>query len=78
MSKHTHFIELATLLLLVCTQAKAQQAPRPWVLVEEFTNQGCSPCATFSPSLDTCVTRHMGDVAFITYHINFPQPSDYI
>lgn len=78
MSKHTHIIELATLLLLVCTQTRAQQAPRPWVLVEEFTNQGCSPCAAFSPSLDTCVTRHMGDVAFITYHINFPQPSDYI
>lgn len=46
------------------------------VLLEEFTNTSCDPCAEFSPSLDDAIFRRLGDAVAITYHYNFPSAND--
>lgn len=51
-------------------------AQKRLVLLEEFTNQGCDPCAEFSPSLDSCIEQRLGDMVAITYHYNFPWAQD--
>lgn len=49
---------------------------RRLVLVEEFTNTGCAPCAEFAPYLDAVLRERMDDVVAIKYHYNFPSPND--
>lgn len=71
-------IYLALVLLGVGFPAWAQYQSNNIVLVEEFTNQGCTPCAAFAPCLDSCISRHLTDVAFLTYHVGFPSASDHI
>lgn len=49
---------------------------RRLVLVEEFTNTACAPCAVFAPYLDAALRERMDDVVAIKYHYNFPSPND--
>ncbi len=42
------------------------------VLVEQFTNSGCPPCASSSPSVYNYVDSNPGDVVAIAYHTSFP------
>ncbi len=64
--------------LLMLGLAASAQAQKHLVLLEEFTNQGCDPCAEFSPSLDSCLEQRLGDVVAVTYHYNFPWAQDKI
>ena len=34
-------------------------AQKPLVLIEEFTNTGCGPCASWSPVLDATIDYHL-------------------
>ncbi len=62
------------LLLLSPLFVLAQQ--KRLVLVEEFTNTGCGPCASWSPELDSCINYRLGDCIAIKYHSSFPNSSD--
>ena len=60
-------------------QFRLNNTPRPeqrLVLLEEFTNTSCDPCADYSPFLDEAIYRRLGDAVAITYHYNFPSPQD--
>ena len=46
------------------------------VLVEEFTNTGCGPCASWSPVLDSCLHYRLGDCIGIKYHSGYPERTD--
>ena len=46
------------------------------VLVEEFTNTGCNPCAAWSPELDSVINYRLGDCIAIKYHFNYPNRED--
>ena len=48
------------------------------VLVEEFTNTDCPPCATQNPVFDALLgyNRDLGKVSMIKYHAPWPGPTD--
>lgn len=55
----------------------AQQLPnKNIVVVENFTNTGCGPCAKFSPVLDKVVNDRLGDVICIKCHGSYPDHKD--
>lgn len=54
----------------------AAQAQKRLVLMEEFTNTGCAPCAEFAPALDSLLKARINDVVAVKYHFNFPQRND--
>ena len=62
---------LSTLLLAVAVSAQNRI-----VLVEEFTNTGCGPCASWSPELDAVIENRLGDCVAIKYHSNYPNRND--
>ncbi len=53
-----------------------QLANRNIVVVENFTNTGCGPCAKFAPVLDQVVNERLGDVICLKYHGVYPDPED--
>lgn len=60
-----------------CLQSVANdEGGRRVVLVEEFTNVACAPCAEFAVNIDKALDTRLNDVALITYHYNFPSPQD--
>lgn len=72
---HTDFLlALVTLLLTGASTLTAQQ--RRLVLVEEFTNTGCGPCASWSPLLDSAIHYRLGDCIAIKYHSGYPYAQD--
>lgn len=56
--------------------ANTVTAQKRLVLVEEFTNTGCGPCASWSPVLDSAIHYRLGDCIAIKYHSRFPNSSD--
>jgi hypothetical protein len=54
--------------------------PASWkrvVLVEDFTNTGCPPCAQADPELDKAARDlGTGKVAYVRYHVSWPDPAD--
>lgn len=62
---------LSTLLLAVTVSAQNRI-----VLVEEFTNTGCGPCASWSPELDAVIENRLGECVAIKYHSNYPNRND--
>ncbi|MDO4161294.1 MAG: Omp28-related outer membrane protein [Prevotellaceae bacterium] len=54
----------------------AQTRNRNIVLIEEFTNTGCGPCASYSPTLDTVISYRLGEVIAIKYHGSYPDRND--
>ncbi|HEY0030463.1 MAG TPA: T9SS type A sorting domain-containing protein [Bacteroidia bacterium] len=42
------------------------------VLIEQFTNSGCPPCATSTPTVLNYVDANPADVVAIAYHTSFP------
>ena len=64
-----------SLLFAIGSIATAQQG-RNLVLIEEFTNTGCGPCASWSPTLDSCINYRLGDCIAIKYHSAFPNKED--
>ena len=51
-------------------------AQKRLVLVEEFTNTGCGPCASWSPVLDSVIHYRLGDCIAIKYHSGYPDRND--
>lgn len=65
------------LMVGACLQSVANdEGGRRVVLVEEFTNVACAPCAEFAVNIDKALDTRLNDVALITYHYNFPSPQD--
>ena len=62
------------MLIVVSLMAIAQQ--KRLVLVEEFTNTGCGPCASWSPLLDSAINYRLGDCIAIKYHSGYPYAND--
>lgn len=46
------------------------------VLIEDFTNDGCPPCAQANPYFDQLAEDYAGQVALIRYHVNWPDDND--
>ena len=63
-------------LLSILLFAVAVSAQNRIVLVEEFTNTGCGPCASWSPELDAVIENRLGDCVAIKYHSNYPNHND--
>lgn len=42
------------------------------VLVEEFTNASCGPCAAFNPSFHKAIDANEGKVVVLKYQVNYP------
>jgi len=61
---------------LAITAFSQSLSPKRLVLIEEFTNTGCGPCATWSPVLDSCINYRLGDCIAIKYHSRFPNNAD--
>lgn len=55
-------------LILLCTVAFAQRK----VLIEQFTNSGCPPCAANTPVIASYVNNHPNNVLMLSYHTSFP------
>ncbi len=68
------FTLTALFLWFVSSALLAQQ--KRLVLVEEFTNTGCGPCASWSPILDSCLNYRLGDCIAIKYHSGYPEKTD--
>jgi type IX secretion system substrate protein/outer membrane protein Omp28 len=50
----------------------ALSAQQRIVLIEQFTNSGCPPCATSTPPVLNYVNSNPADVVAIAYHTSFP------
>jgi len=74
MKKFYYPLLILSLLLLQTPALHAQQ--QRLVLVEEFTNTGCGPCASWSPVLDSCINYRLGECIAIKYHCGFPNKED--
>lgn len=59
---------LVLLLLSYCINSSAQKI----VLIEQFTNSGCPPCAAAVPPITDYVRDNEHKVALIAYHTSFP------
>ncbi|HRP02813.1 MAG TPA: choice-of-anchor D domain-containing protein [Candidatus Kapabacteria bacterium] len=47
-------------------------AAKRWVLIEEFTNASCGPCASQNPSFQNFLTSNLDNVIPIIFRTNFP------
>ena len=63
------------ILLLLLTSLPVS-ADNHLVLIEEFTNVGCLPCALWSPILDETVHDRFGQCIAIKYHSWWPEAND--
>lgn len=61
---------------LFCLVAALFGQGKKVVLVEEFTNTGCGPCAKVNPALDSTLNVKLGDAISIKYHVNWPDRND--
>ena len=73
MKRFYSLLLFASLTLLATAQAGG---PKRLVLIEEFTNTGCGPCASWSPVLDSCINYRLGDCIAIKYHSSYPDRED--
>lgn len=77
MKKFLLCVFFAICLIIQNTTASAEEnLTRRIVLVEEFTNLGCQPCAAAAPVVDSLLVDRLGDIAAIKYHVNWPYGSD--
>ena len=72
MKKFTVF--LASLLMLVSLKTNAQN--ERILLLESFTNTGCTPCAMYNPGMDAIIASNPDKVVAIKYHVNWPSSAD--
>ncbi len=54
--------------LILSTTAIAQRK----VLIEQFTNSGCPPCASNTPVIASYVNNNLSQVLMLSYHTSFP------
>lgn len=60
------------LLLILILSAGTGLAQQRTVLIEQFTNSGCPPCATSTPPILQFVDDNPADAVAIAYHTAFP------
>lgn len=60
---------LAISLLFIFSESFADKR---MVLMEEFTNASCGPCASQNPSFETYLSQNKTDIIPIVFHPNFP------
>jgi hypothetical protein len=61
-------IVLSSFILLQISQSTAQRK----VLIEQFTNSGCPPCAATTPGIALYVNANLNSVLMLSYHTYFP------
>lgn len=66
---------ILSLIILCCLAIPSSGQPK-LVLLEQFSNTGCGPCAKFSPYLDSLLMVRQGEVVSIRYHIHYPDSRD--
>ncbi len=75
--KRFYLLSLLTSFIIMSPIATASaDGGRRLVLIEEFTNTGCGPCASWSPVLDSCINYRLGDCIAIKYHSAYPNAKD--
>ena len=65
---------LASLMMLVSLKTNAQN--ERMLLLESFTNTGCTPCAMYNPGMDALIANNRDKVVAIKYHVNWPSSAD--
>lgn len=66
---------LTVLLVTSVVPLLAQQTPKRYVLIEEFTSATCPPCVQASEKLNAMVRVENGLIS-VRYHMNWPAPGD--
>jgi len=66
---------LFSLALIILSFAGFSQSQR-YIIVEEFTNASCGPCAAQNPAFQALMAANTSKCTYITYHWNFPGPND--
>lgn len=69
-------ITITSIIVLISIMEMLGQSTKRLVLLEEFTNTGCAPCARFAPTLDSLLMVRLGDVISVKYHFYYPNPND--
>lgn len=59
-------------LLLACLAMNAQQGAPRMVLLEEFTQASCGPCAAANPALNAILAANTDKVVSVKYQTNWP------
>lgn len=59
-----------------CSIEVAQAQAKRWVLLENFTNTGCGPCAQGNPIMLKTINSNLTKVHNISFHVNWPSASD--
>ncbi|NOQ23572.1 MAG: T9SS type A sorting domain-containing protein [Candidatus Aegiribacteria sp.] len=62
--------------IIILTISCAAFAADRVVLLEDFTNSGCGPCASFEPTLNAFISAHSSDLAVVRPHVSWPSSSD--
>ncbi len=75
MKNRTIFSLFLSACIILPAIASAQLVPRT-VLVEEGTNWGCPPCATYNPGLEAFLNQHEGSIIHLAYHPSWPSSND--
>ena len=67
-------ILFASIMMLFSLRANAQN--QRVLLLESFTNTGCTPCAAYNPAMDALIANNADKIAAIKYHVNWPSAQD--
>lgn len=57
---------------IICAVSSYTNAQERIVLIEQFTNSGCPPCAAVTPPVFSFTNNNLDKVVAIAYHTNFP------
>lgn len=60
----------------LCMTIGSHAEDRRTILLEEFSNVGCGPCAELAPHLDSLLHARLGEVVGIQYHVWWPDRND--
>lgn len=63
---------IIALFCVLSFQSKSQTTTQRLILVEEFTNASCTPCALSNPAFETLMNANSTKVIPIKYHTSFP------
>ncbi len=66
---------LLVIALFLGTSNMYSSSPR-MILVEEATNTGCGPCATYNPDFQEYIMDHLSEVIPVVYHWYYPSDQD--
>ena len=77
MKKFTFLSLIPVLFAFLFSQALfGQERSQRMVLLEQFTNASCGPCASENPTIVSLHNTNATKMALIFYHVNWPGASD--